>query len=380
MKSPVVCLFLSFLFCCSAQHCKDDLDCSLNGECTRGLCECRSPWNGSACDSLVFLPTPINRGYGGQNKATWGGSVALGDDGLYHMYVAEIVNNCSLHLWTSNSRCSHVVSSTPLGPYSFRNVALDVWCTNPAIVTQRDNSTKKLSWFLFSMGGGTPRKPVQNCSNGSGILKTPSEDEEAYEVSALHVASSPDGPFEYVNLTIDNCNNPSPLVHPNGTWYLVCHHYDLYKADSYKGPWTQVPTELGPLPNGDGAEDPYIWIDEMGNWHSLFHASRRGSDDTNCEAGHSGSIVAAHIFSKDGLVWNQSAPEPFTNVIALEGGKDEIVATRERPKLIFNSKGIPTHLISGISAGASSCAPTPCINCKYSTWVMTNVSPLHVEN
>lgn len=379
----------------SSGRCSTAEDCSLNGDCLPGgQCSCRPPWTGSAnCDQLRFLPTPTAPAYPapGHNATTWGGSVARGDDGLYHMFVSEMVNNCGLDAWTANSRCSHVVSRTALGPYTFRNVAVDVWCHNPAIVVERNTTSGALTWVLFHMGDGTPRRPVQNCTGprpstaaaaaARGSLKpasprSPGADggQYMYTVSGLHVAASPDGPFERVNLSVANCNNPSPVRHPNGTWFLVCHHYDVYRAASFRGPWTKVPTELGPLPNGDGAEDPYLWIDVAGNFHVMFHASRRGPDEDNCLAGHAGAVVAAHIFSRDGLRWNMSSTPPYTNVLALAGGRQQVVATRERPKFIFDA-GTPAYLINGIAQGAS-CAPTPCINCKLQLWDTTNISPL----
>lgn len=371
----------------SVTSCSSDLDCSLNGVCTSGVCKCREPWTGSAnCSQLVFLPTPTLRGYPNPNAgptwnatSSWGGSAALGDDGLYHLFVSESVNDCPLKLWTSNMRCSHTVSEDPLGPYTFRNVAVDVWCTNPAVVTQKNHTTGSTTWFLFHMGDGAPRKPIQNCTNGTST-SAPERTHDLiaqskYIVSGLHVASSPDGPFEYVNMTVDNCNNPSPLIHPNGTWYVVCHHFDVYRAESFRGPWVKINTELGPLPNGDGSEDPYLFIDKAGYWHVLWHASRKGSDEDNCNKGHAGSIVAAHTYSTNGFEWHLSGSEPYTNIIEMEGNISTLVATRERPKFIYNTEGVPTHLINGITT-ATSCSPTPCINCKYEAWAMTNISPL----
>ena len=120
--------------------CSDDWDCSLNGECRGGVCACNAPWTATLnCEALAFAPTPPVRGFPppGHNETTWGGSIALDSaGGLYHMYVAEMMNECPLNTWGQNSRCTHAVASAPEGPYVFADVAVQNWCHNPAIVTQ----------------------------------------------------------------------------------------------------------------------------------------------------------------------------------------------------------------------------------------------------
>ena len=53
------------------------------------------------------------------------------------------------------------------------------------------------------------------------------------------------------------------------------------------------------------------------------------------------------------------------------------VATRERPKLLFNAAGEPTHLINPVCS-APQCAPQPAIDCKNSFHDYTLVVPLAV--
>lgn len=112
--------------------CTTAMDCSLSGECVAGLCQCYPPWTGAKdCSALEFLPSPLVRGFPppSHNETTWGGSIAY-DAGtaMYHMYVAEMVNECPLNTWGQNSRCTHAVSATPEGPYNFVDVAVTNWC------------------------------------------------------------------------------------------------------------------------------------------------------------------------------------------------------------------------------------------------------------
>ena len=61
-----------------------------------------------------------------------------------------------------------------------------------------------------------------------------------------------------------------------------------------------------------------------------------------------GTHVSAHHFSEDGLNWHQIDAEPYGNAIELTSGETVMVATRERPKLFFNQRGVMTHLLNGV--------------------------------
>ena len=81
--------------------CASDMDCALNGKCVAGKCACYPPWTGTlGCEALAFAPSPLQRGFPapGRNETSWGGSVVLDPVGkLYHMYVAEMMNECPLN-------------------------------------------------------------------------------------------------------------------------------------------------------------------------------------------------------------------------------------------------------------------------------------------
>ena len=87
--------------------CTTAIDCSLSGACTAGVCACYPPWTGALdCSTLKFLPSPLVRGFPPpqHNETTWGGSIALDPvGGQYHMYVAEMMNECPLETWGQNS-------------------------------------------------------------------------------------------------------------------------------------------------------------------------------------------------------------------------------------------------------------------------------------
>ena len=73
--------------------------CNYNGRCSGGSgagvqCACDAAWRGAACDALALDATAAELGYqgvdpaNGGNLTSWGGSVVIGDDGMYHMYAA----------------------------------------------------------------------------------------------------------------------------------------------------------------------------------------------------------------------------------------------------------------------------------------------------
>ena len=77
--------------------CESAFDCSHNGACTAGVCDCTQGWTGRKCETLDLLPVDRAK-YGfsptdklGQNLSSWGGSI-LSEGGVWHMWAARMVN------------------------------------------------------------------------------------------------------------------------------------------------------------------------------------------------------------------------------------------------------------------------------------------------
>lgn len=305
----------------------------------------------------------------------------------YHLFVAEMVLDCPLSDWTTNSQCIHATSSSPVGPFVKQDVSIGVWCHNPQVVMFNE-SGGAASFALFHIGDSSAfgaGKHVRNCTaNASSTTPAaaallpdgdPPHIRSTANSSTIQLSNSPGGPWQPVSPGPPACNNPAPLLHPNGTWFLVCASIKLYSAPALAGPWTFVLTlPTGGAP-GSQLEDAFLFLDPRGNWHILFHAFSRGGEDALTCAN---STVAAHMFSADGLLWKMSPTPPFGNEVAWSDGSTMRVATRERPKLIFSESGVPTHLVNGVCGGLSACAPTPCVNCKYYAWDFTLIQPLQL--
>ena len=73
--------------------CTADYDCSYNGVCSAGACECTQGWTGHRCDTLDLLPVDKAKlGFSpqdadGNNRSSWGGTVWQ-EGSTWHMWAA----------------------------------------------------------------------------------------------------------------------------------------------------------------------------------------------------------------------------------------------------------------------------------------------------
>lgn len=113
-----------------SEGCITSADCAFNGECVKdhddeeegerpatqkhfdpeapGVCHCFAGWKGETCEVLDVLPVDpqkVGLVLPNHDSSTWGGSVVYyEEDGLYHMFASEILYNCGLYSWTTNSQ------------------------------------------------------------------------------------------------------------------------------------------------------------------------------------------------------------------------------------------------------------------------------------
>lgn len=160
-----LCVAMSAPPVCPAVTCASDLDCNLNGACAaNGVCDCYKPWGGATCGELKFkpiqAPAPTN-GYPGAspNATTWGGNAIL-FNGVYHLFVAEMVLGCTLAQWGTNSQCVHAIATSAEGPY----VKVDVAgaCMHASVARARASAPARVC--------GAPPHPRMPCHAVSSSL------------------------------------------------------------------------------------------------------------------------------------------------------------------------------------------------------------------
>jgi hypothetical protein len=102
------------------------------------------------------------------------------------------------------------------------------------------------------------------------------------------------------------------------------------------------------------------------------------------------NFISGHLFSRDGLTnWTVSPTEPYSYNLTYSDGSTGLVATRERPKLLFDAQGDPSHIYtSTVDMPETMCAQCnpggntarACIDCKvtppFDKGVYTMVRPL----
>lgn len=347
-----------------AQSCSNDLDCSLNGVCTKGgTCKCDIPWTGTTCDLLDVLPTLPNSGYNGTQSGTssWGGSIAQESDGSWHMFVSEMSDHCGLGAWTTNSQVVHATSDGPLGPYVRSEVVVPLFAHNPTV--RRVNA----SWLMYHIGYGDGlTEPRTDCKNGfTPSSDGPSEHGNPHytmvrsstslkgpwtplggEVKILHNASFAQPAKQWTT-------NPAPLFDGADVWFPYrnpasywpqggsSERVGMAKGSNAVGPFQDL-TPGAPIFPFD-IEDMYLWMDTRGNFHMLTHKKDKSVPSPE----RSGSV--GHMYSTNGVDWHASANSPVSDTIALVDGTSVTVKKIARPQLfLVDSK--PQYLSLGTAA------------------------------
>lgn len=290
-----------------AACCVTDVDCSLNGKCASGACRCRTGWTGTSCGHPDFLPlaNPNTSGYPLPVgvSSVWGGSITEGEDKLWHMYTAQMVENCPLQSWKSNSIIAHATSKDPLGPYVYRDTVMTHFAHNPHI--QKVPGTSPPVYALYHIGCGA-NGSVFDCNKQPLPNPVPNRKkalpcDDAHWVGVL-TSNSPNGPWNnhsgpvilFPNGTVETgYTNPSMYFFPNGSailayrsgsnrWPGAGHEaVGLASCANWSGPCYDLTVAVPALamssncrpPDATHAncEDMALWPDENGHWHMLTH-------------------------------------------------------------------------------------------------------------
>lgn len=390
------------------------LNCSLNGVLSdQGDCVCDAPWKGKNCSVFNILPRKVGSlpAYGfSPNVSSWGGNIIKNDEGGYDLWVSEMVDGCGLIHWGTNSRIIQATSDSmdATKPFVLKKPILETWAHNAAPV--RAPATHKpcpRCYYLFHIGTGVDGHP-KNCNNGSHPAP---HDDTPTSSGLVHRSTTADGPWlPLPQIANSGCNNPAPAFDREGLLYVLCNSNEIFKTsdptigslwekhaslDLNKSPWTD---NGGPVAEYIRIEDPYLWQDANTNWHLLVHRyDYRDGWPVNKNQSEP-VLVSGHAFSTDAVNWHYSmGPQPFDPWVAFEDGTQQNFSTFERPHLVFNDQGVPTHTVHGASPvwdqygdhhPCEVCPARPgtqhsCVVCKsseYYSWTYTLTQELYQQS
>ena len=350
-------LLLALVSCLTvtAWSCSDDEGCNLNGACQQGACVCDAGWVGSTCGLLNAQPLQV--GASGMNElpsnSSWGGSVVFApEDGLFHMFFSEILEQCPMADWQTNSACYHSTSPTALGPFSNKTEVIGAWCHNAIIRVAQDLHGPL--FMLWHIGDGKEPSKVRRCSNSStahGTAGRPSVRSAGGYVNSFSYSRSVWGPWTAFNESVlpggasgswdEGRVNMAPFPLKNGTVLLGYRGTDAKHVEklgiaiggNWSGPYHSL-TPTAPIVSAAG-EDPFLWVDKRGNFHMLFHAF---------------ATTGGHVFSRQlAGPWTLSDVVPYNCTISWSNGTTITYAERERPELLLDAiTGAPSVLYTAV--------------------------------
>ena len=316
--------------------CTSALSCSLNGECTGGSCDCAAGWHGEECELLSLAPAPPGGAYGfSPNSSSWGGHV-IKWKGEYNMFVSELWGGCGITSWRQNSHVVRATAKTPLGPFAYVDTALPPEATCNHVMV---NGSRIVLYHQFASGAGKGK--LTQCE--ADWQPPVNETWTPVKSHKVHYSDTgPAGPWLAGGGSMPEgliCNNPSPLLLPNGSTAVFCHGpgIRLAVADAH-GVWSNATFIQEPM-GGPVAhtvwEDPFAWLDSKGYWHMLSHVYPTNTSNWLQYA----DVVAGHGYSVDGVDWHWHPTPPYTADVTDTSGQTLHYATRERPFLLLSDDG-----------------------------------------
>lgn len=156
---------------CGSNTTGSAFNCSCNGRCSAGTCECASGWKGKYCHQLDPLPTPNGPGLDQVHAepfiSTWGGSVIYDrQTALYHMYASEVTRHCGIHRWVTNSIVAHATSTGASDGWHFKRQSQVSGLFSHEPIVARAPSGEYVV-YLTHFPGDASDCPICNCTDGS---------------------------------------------------------------------------------------------------------------------------------------------------------------------------------------------------------------------
>jgi hypothetical protein len=280
--------------------------------------------------------------------SAWGGSVIETPEDpdpahRFHMFNGIYTSSCGVNYWRGNSAVAHLVSATPEGPFTYLDIALPLWHTNPQVVRDPRDGT----FVLFAIGQTVNRSAwiECNCSATPACPPGPPNPNFAGVIDA-HTSASPYGPWTPLlingSTVVMHGTNPAPAFLPNGTLLLGANSEGTKVA--VVPDWRVGPYKLdgrGTIPNVPNVwwEDPFIFQHE-GKWRQLVHqypvVNGRPAHQF-ATGGYGENSDVDDVFAP--WTFGGTADPAYTNNVTYDDGVTETLNRRERPKLLFTADG-----------------------------------------
>ncbi|MBE7079221.1 MAG: hypothetical protein E7380_05125 [Clostridiales bacterium] len=292
--------------------------------------------------------------------------------GKYHMFSSRWKKEYGFGWnWLFNSEIIHSVSDTPEGPYQFQNVVLprrgrkyfDGMNTHNTCIKEYNGK-----FYLYYMG----------TTYGGDIPTGEKEIPAGYEMETwnrkrigLAVAEDIDGEFVRRDTPLLNprdcrfwdctiTTNPSVAILPSGKTYMI------YKSRSGIGKPLQLGIAVADRPDGEfrrlsdapilgfkdedmHVEDPFLWYDEKKKKFCLI-----AKDDVkNGGYGITGEWGSGFYAESDDCIDFRIGKDPkvYSKTVRWADGTESVQGNMERPSLLFDEAGNPTHIFCASGAG-----------------------------
>jgi hypothetical protein len=298
------------------------------------------------------------------NYHIWGSSPIRGDDGKVHVFCARFPVKTGFGQWHTLSEIAHYVGDQPEGPFKEKEVLLRAGATPPGswdCGTQHNPSISKIDdlyVLVYHSNEAVPGDRKRD-THAIGMLTAPSVNGPWKKVGCILKGADPDDPGIWSHKHECGVDNPSLIKHPNGKYHLYYrgkwkglegdNTYGVAIADKLEGPYVHYPKRV--INNTRYVEDPHIFV-----YQDIIYMLV--TDNYK----HKGLLLT----SRDGLHFEFNDAVLGFKELAAYVGEETVKRSPnyrgpafERPQLLLNQEGIPTHLYApsgvNVSGGKGSC-------------------------
>ena len=311
-----------------------------------------------------YAPKETVKALAFEDRYVWDCAV-IKAEGKYHMFSSGWDSRLGFGWnWLFNSQVIRSVSDTPEGPYRFADVVLprrgreyfDGMSTHNTCIQYYNGK-----YYLYYMG-----TTYADEIPGVGDVIPDDRGQEVWNRKriGLAVADSIEGPFvrqDQPLLEPRDCShwdctittNPTVAILPDGKTYMIYKsrrgvghplQLGIAVAQQPEGPFTRL-TEGPVLQFADEnlhVEDPFLWYDARRKKFCLIAKD----DCKNGSTGITGEWGGGFYAESDDCIHFELAEEPkvYSRTVLWKDGHTSKQGNLERPCLLFDEDGTPTHL------------------------------------